>query len=142
AHRWRRLPFPPLSPAKEEAVKRLGRRLRNLIGVIGVLAAVLAPAAAGEQVYDANRDFDASLDPPGPGGTNPNGVWTYSFSRGLASAPRRLFRLNFLDDPAPVNCDAQAVWIRPEVDFGGGTPGVSKSIYGPCMNGNVNFERN
>jgi len=74
-------------------VKRLGRRLRNLIGVIGVLAAVVAPAAAGEQVYDANRDFDASLDPPGPGGTNPNGVWTYSFSRGLATAPQRLFLL-------------------------------------------------
>ena len=122
-------------------MKRLGLRLRNLIGVIGVLAAVVAPAAAGEQVYDANRDFDASLDPPGPGGTNPNGVWTYSFSRGLATAPQRLFRFTVLDDPAPINCNAEAIWIRPEIDLGW-APSVAKTIYGPCKDGNVDFEMN
>jgi hypothetical protein len=101
---------------------------------VGVLIVVFffAASPAFGQVYDANADFDASLDPPGPGGTNPNGVWTYSWSAGLFGS---LTPFQFLDDPAPVNCNAEAIWIDPAIDGGVWAPSVAKSVYGPCMRG-------
>jgi hypothetical protein len=102
-----------------------------------VLVITISGSALG-QVFDANVDFNGSLDPPGPGGTNPNGVWTYSWSEGLFGS---LVPFPELADPAPVNCDVEAIWIDPPIDDGF-TPSVGKSIYGPCHDGNVDFEEN
>lgn len=77
-------------------------------------------------VYDANADFNASLAGP----TNPNGVWTYAWSENLLGT---LTAFPNLDDPAPVNCSAEAIWFDPAINFMY-TPSVAKSVYGSCGN--------
>ncbi len=114
-------------------------RVLGAAATAGILAVVFSFAAVvvSAQVYDANADFNASLDPPGPGGTNPNGVWTYSWSVGLFG-PQTPFP--YLDDPATVNCSVESMWRDLSIDDRW-SPTVAKTVYGPCVDGNVTFGR-
>lgn len=85
-------------------------------------------------VFDANAAFNAGLSPP----SNPNGTWSYAWSAGLLGARNQYPNL---DNPALVNCDAQAIWWDPAVD-GLRSPSVGKSVFGPCHDGNVDFSQN
>lgn len=84
--------------------------------------------------FDANAAFNAGLSPP----SNPNGTWSYAWSAGLLGARNQYPNL---DNPALVNCNAQAIWWDPAVD-GLRSPSVGKSLFGPCHDGNVDFDAN
>jgi hypothetical protein len=91
-------------------------------------------ASTSTVIYDATADFDASLAPPGAGGTNPNGVWTYGETAGLFGV---LVPFPDLLEPAGINCSVDNMWL----DFSnhvGGTPSVAKTS-GACFDGNVEF---
>ena len=74
-------------------------------------------------------DFDASLLPAGPGGTNPNGNWTYGWSAGLQSA---VTTFPDLFEAAAINCNNADIWG----DGNFSTVVVAKT-FAPCDNGNV-----
>jgi hypothetical protein len=85
--------------------------------------------------FDAAADFAASLAPPGAGGTNPNGVWTYAATSGLFGT---LNPFPDLAEPAPVNCSVGDMWLD-LATHAGFTPSVARTR-AACHDGNVAFD--
>jgi CSLREA domain-containing protein len=95
-------------------------------------------ASTSAVIYDAATDFDASLAPPGAGGANPNGVWTYGETAGLFGV---LVPFPDLAEPAVgVNCSVENMWLDLDTHIGF-TPSVAKSS-AACFDGNVAFDAN
>lgn len=111
-------------------------KLSTILLMITVLGFTFQVAASPASfTYDANTDFDASLSPLGPGGTNPNGVWIYGETAGLQGL---FIPFPDLAEPADVNCQVENMWLDLS-DHSGFTPSVAKTI-GECIDGNITFE--
>jgi hypothetical protein len=82
------------------------------------------------QIYDATADFEAGW----VAGNNPNGVWSYGWTNGIAG-PLTLFTRNHIPI---VNNNLEHMWDDPNNSFGF-TPSVARNTGGDFDDGNVTF---
>jgi hypothetical protein len=92
--------------------------------------AMLSLQKSGTQIYDATADFEVGW----LAGSNPNGVWSYGWTNGIAG-PLTLFTRNHIPI---VNNNLEHMWDDPN-NSSGFTPSVAWNAGGDFDDGNVTF---